>query len=104
MPPAFLLLQIANLALAGASLWIHFRAPHLWDDQAIVFSTVTGTLVASFTAVLLGAAMILAAEMRWKTHFANLFLTLLFVSGQGYLLYLAGHDTGLIQLLQLKLG
>ena len=104
MPFTFLLLQAANLALAGASLWIHIRAPHLWDDQAIVYSTVTGTLLASLTTVLLGAAMLLAADVRWKSSMANLLLTLLLASGQGYLLYLAGRDTGLIQLLRLKLG
>jgi hypothetical protein len=104
MSLTFLLLQAANLALAGASLWIHFRAPGLWDDQAMVYSTVTGTFLASLTAVVLGAAMLLSSETRWKSTLANLLLTLVFASGQGYLLYQAGRETGLIQLLRLKFG
>jgi len=92
------------VALAGASAWIHFRAPHLWDDQAILYSTMTGTAIASFTAIFLGLSMLFAVESRGRTLFINLFLTLLFAAAQGYLLWLTGKDMGIIQLIKSRLG
>ncbi|HLP39947.1 MAG TPA: hypothetical protein VK465_00440 [Fibrobacteria bacterium] len=104
MPLTFLLLQLANLALAAASAWIHFRNPHLWGDQAMVYSTLTGTFLASFTALLLGLVLVFASESRWASMALNLVLTLAFAGGQGWLLWLTGREFGLVQLLKLKLG
>lgn len=99
----FLLLQAANLALAVATAWIRFRDPHLWDDQAIVYSTVSGALLASLTALLLGIAMYLAEESRWKSHAIHLLLTLGFVGLQGWLLWKTGQELGVIHILQWRL-
>ena len=48
--------------MAVATLWIHFRNPFMWDDQAIVISTCAGTLAASFTAILLGISLVFSEE------------------------------------------
>lgn len=104
MPLTFMLLQAVNAVLAAASLWIHFRNPALWDDQAIVFSTVSGSIMASLTAMLLGAALLFSAEAKWKSNFIHLVLTLSFAGIQGYLLYLTSRELGILQLLKSKLG
>lgn len=104
MPMTFLLLQIANVAMAVATLWIHFRNPFMWDDQAIVISTCAGTLAASFTAILLGISLVFSEETKWGAAFINLLLTLAFAALQGYFLFLTGRDMGIYQLIKAKLG
>lgn len=99
----FLLLQAVNVLLAASTLWIRFRNPGLWDDQAMVFSTVAGTVLASLTAVLLGASMVLAGEIR-RSHILHLLLTLLFAGLQGAMLYITGRDLGIIHLIKSRLG
>lgn len=99
----FLLLQIVNAMLAAASALIHLRFPTLWEDQAIVYSTMAGTLMACLTTVLLGAAMVFSDEIR-KGHFIYLLLTLAFAGLQGYLLFLTGRDLGIIHLIKSRLG
>lgn len=101
---ALLLLQIANAALAAASLGIHFLAPALWDDQAIVFSTLAGTLLACVTAIALGGSLLGSQAIRWRTMLIHLVLTLAFAAAQGWLLYLTGRDMGVVQLLKSRLG
>lgn len=104
MPLTFLLLQVVNTVLVAASLWIHFRNPAIWDDQAIVFSTIAGVVIACLTAMLLGAALLFSAEAKWKSNLVHLVLTLSFAAVQGYLLFLTSRDMGLLQLLKNKLG
>ena len=104
MPITFLLLQSANLALALATLWIHFRNPLMWDDQAIVIATCAGTLVASLTAIVLGLGLVFRSDAKWGATVLNLFLTLAFTGLQGYFLFITGRDLGLIQMLKSKLG
>lgn len=104
MPLTFLLLQAVNTVLAAASLWIHFRNPVLWDDQAIVFSTIAGSTMACLTAMLLGTALLFSSEAKWKINSVHLLLTLAFAATQGYLLYLTSRDIGLLQMLRSKLG
>ena len=99
----FLLLQFTNAVLAITSAWIYFRAPTLWDDQAVVFSTVAGTFLACLTAIFLGGSMVFSEHGR-KSHFVHIALTLAFAGAQGYLLYLTGRDLGLIQLIKTRLG
>jgi hypothetical protein len=97
----FLLLQIANAVLAAASLWIHFRAPNLWDDQAMVYSILTGCLFASLTAILVGIALIVGEAK--KSYWIHLVLTLAFAGVQGWLLWDAGKELGAFHLLQSRL-
>lgn len=104
MPVTFLLLQLANLALAAATLWIRFKDPFLWDDQAIVVSTCAGALSASLTALLLGLSLVFSEETKWGAALLNLVLTLAFAGLQGYFLILTGRDLGVLQLLKAKLG
>jgi hypothetical protein len=104
MPLTFILLQAANAFLAAATLWIHFRNPFMWDDQAIVASTCAGTLGASLTAIMLGLSLVFRGEAKWGAAFLNLLLTLAFAGLQGYFLYLTGRDLGIFQILKSKLG
>lgn len=104
MSLALLFLQIANAALAAATLWIRFRAPFLWDDQAIVFSACAGTLTASFTALLLGIALLTDEESKWGSTLLNLVLALASAGLQGYFLFVAGRDMGLLRVLKSRLG
>jgi hypothetical protein len=98
----FLLLQFTNAVLAAASAWIFFRAPTLWDDQALVYSTVAGTLVACLTAVFIGGSLVFSEQGR-RSHFIHIALTLAFAGWQGYLLYLAGRELGLLQIIKSRL-
>lgn len=100
----FLLLQIVNAILAAASLGIHFLLPTLWDDQAIVFSTLAGSLLASLTAVALGISMLLAGESKSRGTLVHLVLTLGFAGLQGWLLFLTGRDLGIIHMIKSRLG
>src|SRR4051812_37247604 len=102
MPLTFLLLQLTNFALAAASLWIHFRNPLMWDDQAIVFSSSAGALSASLTAIILGIQFMFAKETKPASAAINLVLTLGFAALQLYLLFLTGRDLGLMQILKSK--
>ncbi len=104
MPLTFFFLQAVNAALAAASIWIHFRNPALWDDQAILFSTLAGTFMACLTAILLGMSMLLSGEDRGRSNAIHLILTLAFAGAQGYLLYLTGKDIGLLHLIRSKFG
>lgn len=104
MSVTFILLQLANLVLAGATLWIRFRNPFLWDDQAIVVSTCAGALSASITALMLGLTLVFSEETKWGSTILNLLLTLAFAGLQGYFLFLTGRDLGVLQLLKAKLG
>lgn len=104
MPVTFLLLQLTNAALAAATLWIHFKNPFMWDDQAIVIATCAGVLGASLTAIILGLSMVFRSDAKWGPILLNLLLTLAFAGLQGYFLYLTGRDLGLFQLLKSKLG
>jgi hypothetical protein len=104
MPITFLLLQLSNAALAAATLWIHFRNPFLWDDQAIVISTCAGTAAASLTAIILGLYLVFSSESKWGAAILNLLLTLAFAGLQGYFLFLTGRDLGIIQLLKNRMG
>jgi hypothetical protein len=104
MSLALLFLQLANAALAAATLWIRFRAPFLWDDQAIVFSTCAGTLTACLTALLLGIALLTDEESKWGPTLLNLFLALACSGLQGYFLFSAGRDMGLLHILKSRLG
>jgi len=99
-----LLLQIVNLALGAATLWIHFRAPLLWDDQAIVFSTCAGTLAACITALLLGFGLLFGSETKWGSFLLNLVLTLGLAGLQGYYLFFTGRDLGVLRILKARLG
>lgn len=99
----FLLLQFTNAILAASSAWIFFRAPTLWDDQAIVYSTVAGTFLACLTAIFLGGSMLFSENSR-KSHFIHLVLTLAFAGFQGWLLFQMGRNMGLIELIKSRLG
>lgn len=101
---AFLLLQIANAALAAASLGVHFLNPSLWDDQALLFSTLAGALLACLTAVALGLSLLFSGEHKWGRTLVHLLLTLGFAALQGWLLYTAGRDIGILQLIESRLG
>lgn len=98
----FLLLQFTNAVLAAASTWIFFRAPTLWDDQALVYCTVAGTFIACLTAILIGGSLVFSERSR-KSHFIHIALTLAFAGWQGYLLYLAGRESGLLQIIKSRL-
>ena len=104
MPVTFLLLQTFNILLACATLYIRFRDPLLWDDQAIVLSTSFGTIGASLTAILLGMHLAFGDDTKWGPVILNLGLTLAVAGMQGYFLYLTGKDLGLIEILKAKLG
>lgn len=104
MPVTFLLLQLANLALAAATLWIRFKDPFLWDDQAIVVATVAGSLSACLTALMLGISLVFSEETKWGAAILNLFLILAFAGLQGYFLFLTGRDLGVVHLFKAKLG
>jgi hypothetical protein len=104
MPLTFILLNSVNAALAAASLWIHFRIPGLWDDQALVYSTLAGFSLACLSAILLGARMLFSDHAGWRSHLIHLTLILAFAAVQGYLLYLLGKDLGLPQLLKSRMG
>lgn len=104
MTVTFLLLEIVNAALAAASLWIRFRNPGLWDDQALVLSVLAGVLSSSFTAILLGVSMVFSKEARALFLSVHLLLTLAFAGVQIYLLWMVGHDMGVLNYLRAKLG
>jgi hypothetical protein len=104
MPLTFLLLQLTNAALGASTLWIHFRNPFLWDDQAIVISTCAGVLGASLTAIILGLSLMFRSQFKWSAALLNLGLALAFAGLQGYYLFLTGRDLGLFRLLKAKLG
>lgn len=104
MPLTFILLQCVNFGLAGASSWLHFRNPLLWDDQAIIISICAGTLSASLTAILLGISLVFGEETKWGATMLNLFLTLAFGAWQGYLLFMLSRDMGIFNLIKARLG
>lgn len=104
MALALLLLQLANLGLGAATLWIRFRAPFLWDDQGIVFSTCAGTLTACFTALLLGIALLTDEDAKWGPALLNLALALGFAGLQGFFLFASARDMGLLHVLKARLG
>ena len=104
MPLTFVLLQLVNAVLAGATLWIHFRNPFLWDDQAIIYATCGGTLVGCLTAIILGISLMLREDVKFGAAFLNLILTLAFAGMQGWFLYLTGRDIGVMEILKAKLG
>jgi len=104
MPLTFVLLQLTNIALAAATLWIHFRNPFLWDDQAIVISTCAGTAAASITAIILGLSLVFGSETKWGAAILNLMLTLAFAGLQGWFLYFTARDLGILQMLKARLG
>lgn len=104
MPLTFILLQFANLALAAGTLWIHFRNPFMWDEQAIVIFTCAGTLGASLTAILIGINLVFGEDAKFGAALLNLLLTLAFAGLQGYFLFLTGRDMGIFQIIKAKLG
>jgi hypothetical protein len=104
MGMALLFLQLVNAAFAAASLWIHFRAPLLWDDQAIAFTACAGALAVCVTALLLGLILLLGTETKWGSILLNLVLVLGFAGLQGYFLYSTGRDLGILHLLKARLG
>jgi len=104
MSLALLFLQLVNAAFAAASLWIHFRAPLLWDDQAIVFTACFGTLAACVTALLVGLSLLFGSETKWGSILLNLILTLGCAGLQGYFLFSTGRDLGVLHLLKARLG
>jgi hypothetical protein len=104
MPLTFLLLQLTNAALAVATLWIRFKNPFLWDDQAMVMAPFAGLLMASLTAIILGLSLAFRSETKWGYALLNLGLTLAFAGLQGYFLFIMGRDMGLLQMLKAKLG
>jgi hypothetical protein len=104
MPLTFLLLQTANVALAAATLWIRFRNPLLWDDQAIVLATCGGMAMASLTAILLGLSLMFRSDSKMIANLANLFLTLACAGLQGYFLLAISRELGLFQMLKTLLG
>ena len=104
MSLTFLFLQLTNLLLAGSSLWIHFKNPLLWDDQALVISVCAGTMVASLTAILLGVSLVFREETKWGSTLLNLFLTLAFGGLQGFLLFTLGRDLGIMNIIKSHLG
>lgn len=104
MPLTFVLLQVANFAFAAATLWIHFRNPFLWDDQAIVLSTCAGTVAASLTAIILGLSLLFGSGTKMLSALINLFLTLAFAGLQGYFLWFTARDLGIFQALKARLG
>ena len=104
MPLTFVLLQLSNAVLAAATLWIHFRNPFLWDDQAIVMSTCAGTALASITAIILGLSLLFSTESKMGAAMLNLVLTLAFAGLQGYYLFFTAKDLGILQMLKSKFG
>ncbi|MEO7424591.1 MAG: hypothetical protein ABI036_05345 [Fibrobacteria bacterium] len=104
MPLTFLLLQLTNAALAVATLWIRFKNPFLWDDQAMLMVPCAGVLMASLTAILMGLSLVFRNASKWGAVLINLLLTFAFAGLQGYFLFLASRDMGLIQLIKSKLG
>lgn len=104
MPLTFVLLQVANAAFAAATLWIHFRNPFLWDDQAIILSTCAGTAAASLTAIILGLSLLFGSGSKMLSVAINLFLTLAFAALQGYFLWFTARDLGVFQALKARLG
>lgn len=104
MALALLLLQIANTALAASTLWIRFRAPFLWDDQAIVYSTCAGFLAACFTALLVGISLLLDEKPKTLPTLLNLVLTLGYTGLQGWFLFATARETGILGLLKSRLG
>jgi hypothetical protein len=104
MSITFLLLQLTNLALAATSIWIHFRNPQLWDDQAMVMSACAGALSVSLTAIILGVSLVFREEAKWGSAILNLFLALAFGAVQGYFLFLIGRDMGIAHLIKARLG
>lgn len=99
----FTILQAMNAVLAAGTLFIHFRHPTLWDDQAIVYTTLAGTFLACLTALFLGTAMLFSDSSR-KGYFLHLALTLGFAAVQGYFLYLTGRDLGILHLIKSRMG
>ncbi|GEM_PF-1840251 len=104
MPLTFVLLQLTNITLAAATLWIHFRNPFMWDDQAIVIATCAGTAAASLTAIILGLSLVFGSETKWGAAILNLLLTLAFAGLQGYFLFFTARDLGILHILKAKLG
>lgn len=104
MPLTFILLHLVNFILAGASAWLHFKNPLLWDDQAIVISVCAGTLCASLTAILLGLNLVFRDDNKLLPSLLNLVLSLGFGVWQGYLLYLMGRDLGILHIIKSQLG
>jgi hypothetical protein len=104
MPLTFLLLQLTNALLAAATLWIRFKDPFLWDDQAILISTGAGLLGGSLTAIILGLSLVFRSEFKRGAALLNFVLALAFSVLQGYYFFVAGRDLGVLQLLKSKLG
>ncbi len=104
MPLTFILLQATNAALAAASLWLHFKNPFMWDDQAIFFAVCAGTLSACLTAIILGITLIFRDQLKWGPVLINLLLALGFGVLQGYLLFQTGRDLGVFHFLKARLG
>ena len=104
MPVTFLLLQLANLALAAATAWTFFRNPHLWEGQALAASACAGGLLACLTVLLLGIYLLLAGESRKLFFIVHLALALGCAAGQGYVLYLLGRDVGILHIFKSRFG
>ena len=100
MPLTLGFLQTLNTLLLLASGWIYWKDPELLNSQALLYTSLLGLSLACITLLLLSIITLIKAEVRWPSFIANIFLGLLFTTGQGYCLYWLSRENGLWDVIQ----
>jgi len=98
MRPTWLLLLLINICLAGASAYVVYHAPGLWNGQAQVYFGLVGMLFGIVTVLFCSASLVFGSgEGGAGLHGL---MGLLFVAAQGYGLWHFGRDAGIVQFIR----
>jgi len=100
LKPFLIFLQILNLALAGASGYVFFLAPNLWEGQAQLYFGLAGIGFGSFTAGICGLSLLFGKGERAAALHGILGLGL--AGLQIFWLFRFGADSGILEFFRKK--
>ena len=100
MRPTWLLLQIANLFLAGASAYVFYHAPDLWGGQAQLYFGLAGVAMGSFTAGVCSLSLMFGKGEGAAALHGLLGLAL--AGAQIFWLFRFGSESGIIEFIRHK--
>ncbi len=93
MRPTWILLQLVNLLLGGASAYVFYFVPGVWMDQAQLYFCLAGVAAALLTVLFAGGALVAGGDGLAAVHGL---LGLAFLGAQGFWLWRFGQHAGLI--------
>jgi len=82
------------------SAWIFWKQPELLNSQALLYTSLLGLSLACLSLLIISFSAIIRAEIIWLSFVLNIFLSLLFIAGQGYCLYWLSRENGLWDLIK----